>query len=160
MTTLDPLVMALSPLEPGVRRHLVSGFGRLGLPMDTLVALNAISDPTGRQFLSGLRCRSREAVHGCRTSTREQSTTVANRSAKILYTQRCYSSNTGTIALLEYASSGSPPLDLDLHSKASWRASGTAASAELIFSSTSSMDPDATIEIRQRANGWRTMGIV
>jgi len=82
------------------------------------------------------------------------------RTAQPKHTQRCHSSNTGTIALLEHASSGSPPLDLDLHSKASWRASGTAASAELTFSSTSSMDPDATIEIRQRANGWRTMGIV
>jgi len=43
----------------------------------------------------------------------------------------------------------------------SWHAtSGTATSAKLIFSSPSSMDPAATLEVKERAGGWRTVGLV
>lgn len=43
----------------------------------------------------------------------------------------------------------------------SWRAtSGTSASARVVFSAPSSMDPAATVEVKERSGGWRTVGLV
>jgi hypothetical protein len=56
-----------------------------------------------------------------------------------------------------------PPLDSEEEhaSQASWRStSGTAATARVVLAVPSSLDADATVEVRERPDGWRTVGVV
>jgi len=86
------------------------------------------------------------------------------------YTSSYYSNNSGIAALLKSVESidssvetREGPLDSSeaLASVASWRATaGTAQSAKLVFSAPSSLDPNATVEVRERPGGWCTVGIV
>lgn len=104
------------------------------------------------------------------------------------YADRYYSENTGITLLLQHAaglSSRSPNINessndgkeeraKNIYDKeetevmASWRAtSGTARSAKLMFSAPSSLANESDnsnntmmVEVRERSNGWRTVGVV
>ena len=192
MSVLDPLVMAVSPTEIGIRRYLV-GAGlkheerisrkenekpptlRLGLPPQTRAALDSLTaaDEASRRLARDgyypVHDAGVERLYKIVSDTAANDARQRNESAKMLwrtasprYVARYYSNNTGIVALLEHAAEGAAPLDHASNEEAmdSWRATSKAASsASVIFSTRSSMDPDATIEVRARPNGWRTLGI-
>jgi hypothetical protein len=185
VSVMDPLIMVVNPKEPFVRRHLV-GAGisndniessksrgdvrRLGLPMETLIALDAISN--AQEALQQLAQDNFFPVYDTGVERllmivskedEQDSARMLWRNSQPKYARSYYSSNAGIASLLAYAATGSPPLDslVDIEAIYSWKAtSGTAASAKLLFSAPSSMNCNATVEVRQRANGWRTVGLV
>lgn len=184
VSAMDPLVMVVNPSEPRVRRHLVgSGITndsveiskagaarRLGLPNETLVALSEVS--SAEDALKRLAQDNFFPVYD--TGVERLFMIVSNedgqgsgnfllRNSHPRYAGSYYSSNAGIAALLEHAASGSPPLDssVDIEARNSWKkTSGTGASAKLMFSAPSSMNYNATVEVRQRDHGWRTVGLV
>jgi len=143
---------------------------RRGLPRDTRAALDEILNPQlvmdrlADENFYPVYDAGVERLYKVLSPLQDQETpTFLWQMSQPKYVKRYYSNNTGITSLLKYAATTPPPLDSNVHSAYldSWRAtSGTASSAPQIYSAPSSMDPDATIEIRQRANGWRTMGIV
>ncbi|CAB9510021.1 expressed unknown protein [Seminavis robusta] len=156
------------------RRQRQSGLRpRLGLSKDTLMDLNNLSNPTqayqrlAKDHLYPVFDAGVERLYML-VPPQQQQQQAAFLDAKVLwqtakpkYTTRYYSSNSGIVSLLQHAAIGSPPLDAPFHATAmkSWRET-TADSSELIFSQMSSMDPEATIEVCQREQGWRTMRFV
>jgi hypothetical protein len=95
------------------------------------------------------------------------------------YARKYYSPNRGISALLEEAAAGgeedgpaataTEPVSDESRSTGkmytsdwltSWQStSGSAATATLISSAPSSLDLNATVEVRQRSHGWRTVGL-
>lgn len=180
VSVMDPLVMMVNPNEPGVRRHLVgagiqndnviSKKGRMGLPTNVLLKIDSMtnSDDVMKELVKEnffpvydtgverlLKIVSNQNKDECVKGLWQQSHPK--------YASAYYANNTGITSLLQYASSGDAPLDSSYSVAAvdSWRkTSGTAASAKLLYSTHSSMDADAKVEVRERANGWRTVGLV
>jgi len=91
------------------------------------------------------------------------------------YAEKYYSPNRGIMALLREAAGETHQLPEDTGSKetrnedrqsgvdwvSSWQStSGSAASAKLIISAPSSLNSNATVEIRERSHGWRTVGLI
>jgi hypothetical protein len=181
-----PMVMAVHPNEPGMRRHLIgAGIGsdaRPGLPSLVQDELESIRDAQ-----EALQCLERHGYFPVSDAGVERllklivknSTTTTTtgreeekndhdpvsrtqhlwRHSQPKYAPSYYSPSSGISALLRYAEQDAQPTEEEL--EASWRAtSGTAASARLVFQAPSSLDPKATVEVRERANGWRTVGIV
>eukprot|EP00977_Amphora_coffeiformis_P028545 scaffold35878_cov229-Amphora_coffeaeformis.AAC.1 len=160
------------------RRQQQSGLRpRQGLPRDLLQDLNAAKSPV--EAIQLMAKNDFYPVHDAgverlymlvdplqQTNQRDDDSKNAKtlwQSATPKYTTRYYSSNTGIVSLLDYAASGTPPLDVPIHQDAlqSWKAtSANDATTHIIFSAKSCMDPNATIEICQRKNGWRTMRFV
>jgi hypothetical protein len=181
VVTMAPIAMVVNPNEPGIRRHLVGAGinrnetinpGRMGLAPQVLEELDSIHSAN-----ETLQCLSRHGffpVYDCGVERLmkvvSSEDAVKNISAKELwrlskptYASTFYSQNAGIAALLKYAESGMPPLDSEEEhaSQASWRAtSGTAATARVVLALPSSLDTDATVEVRERPGGWRTVGIV
>ena len=181
VATMAPIAMVVNPNEPGIRRHLVGAGinrnetinpGRMGLAPQVLEELDSIhsADET-------LQCLSRHAffpVYDCGVerlmkviSSEDAATKISGkelwRLSKPTYASTYYSQNVGIASLLKYAQAGMPPLDSEEEhaSQASWRAtSGTAATARVVLAVPSSLDADATVEVRERPDGWRTVGIV
>ena len=178
--------MIVNPNESGVRRHLVGAgikiddtdpssateldFRRLGLPRKVWNQINETTDV--RQILSDLAGGDFYPVYDTGV---ERLFWVVNSTIPVCgtaslwgqsqpkYTGTYYSDNIGIMSLLQDAATVSRPLDSpqSIEDSMSWKAtSGCAGSASLIFSAPSSMDPDATVEVRERRGGWRTVGIV
>lgn len=190
VAVMDPLVMIVNPTEPGVRRHLIgAGIStsvarnnesikigkmarapRLGLEMEMFKKLASIENPKEAMSLlaqdqfypvydTGVERLLKVVSH----QNEEETTKVLWRHSVPKYASNYYSNNSGIASLLAHAASGGAPLDSSESTDAleSWRkTSGTAASAQIIFSAPSSMDPTAVVEVRERARGWRTVGIV
>jgi spermidine synthase len=85
------------------------------------------------------------------------------------YASHYYSSNNGIQALLEHANKSAHRMDQRFSTDSGeaqkaivdWKSTrGTAKEASLLFSAPSSLDPLATVEVRQRPGGWCTLGIV
>ena len=93
------------------------------------------------------------------------------------YAQKYYSPNRGITALLEEAAAGGledypAPTEIVPYESSSanrfksdwlssWQStSGSAATAKLIASAPSSLNLNATIEVRERSNGWRTVSLI
>jgi hypothetical protein len=183
VNVMSPIVMVVNPNEPGVRRQLVGaginrddngGGGRLGLPTHILEELESINNDS-------IGCLSRQGFYPVYDSGVERLMKVVPKSdasltrgeefsAKELwrlshptYAPHYYSGISGISELLRHAEVEMPPLDSEeeVAQIASWRATGgTAASARLVFQAPSSLDAKATVEVRERADGWRTVGIV
>lgn len=181
-----PMVMAVNPNELGIRRHLIgAGIGsdaRPGLPslvQDELESIRdaqealqclerhgyfTVSDAGVERLFKLIVKDSTTTTTGREEEEEEKNDAVSKtqhlwRHSQPKYAPSYYSPSSGISALLRYAEQDAQPTEEEL--EASWRAtSGTAASARLIFQAPSSLDPKATVEVRERANGWRTVGIV
>lgn len=66
---------------------------------------------------------------------------------------------TARVHAVKSAANSAAPLDSDEGSTASWKGSYR-SEAKLIFSAPSTMDPTMTVEVRERAGGWRTLSLV
>jgi spermidine synthase len=189
--TMAPIVMATNPKEPGIRRHLVGAGlqsggddekenknGRMGLPLETLEALDASSSSdeslrilSAHNFYpvydSGVERLLKVVTYP--SGNKETATTLWEHSVP-RYASCYYSDNSGISCLLKQAEfdgkSPSPKTDDDDEEDnsytRSWKTTSgkNARASELIFSAPSSMDPAASVEVRERADGWRTVGIV
>jgi hypothetical protein len=181
VATMAPIAMVVNPNEPGIRRHLVGAginrnetinAGRMGLAPQVLEELDSIHSAN-----ETLQCLSRHGffpVYDCgverlmKVVLSEDAVTKISakqlwRLSKPTYASTYYSQNAGIAALLKYAQAGMPPLDSkeEHGSQESWRTtSGTAATARVVLVVPSSLDADATVEVRERPDGWRTVGIV
>jgi hypothetical protein len=167
--------------EETTRRQEQSGLRpRLGLTTTMLQDLNATRNPTEalhrlasedlfpvydagveRLYMLVDTPSSTQNVHP--RETEGKTAKILWQTATPKYTTRYYSSNAGVVSLLEYAAIGSPPLDAPIHQEAAMSWKMTSAGDEgttLVFEAPSSMDNNATIEICQRRNGWRTMRFV
>ncbi|CAJ1958650.1 unnamed protein product [Cylindrotheca closterium] len=184
VATMDPLAMIVNPNEPGLRRHIVgnwiqvddlktfseanSNFRRLGLPREVLSKLNTTIDVAviqkdlAKENFFPVYDTGVERLFWVINSTIPGSTQTLWQESEPKYATMYYSDNIGIMSLLRDAAAVSRPLDSlqSIKDVESWKASGVARSAKLIFSAPSSMDPDATVEVRERENGWRTVGIV
>lgn len=105
-----------------------------------------------------------DSSHNNDDPSTELSATELWRKSTPRYASSYYSDVSGIAALLRHAEFDcTPVLDSKNHAAIaqSWRStSGTANDARLVFSAPSSLDPNATVEVRERDNGWRTVGVV
>ncbi|KAL3934352.1 MAG: hypothetical protein SGBAC_009912 [Bacillariaceae sp.] len=182
VATMDPLAMIVNPNQPGLRRHLVGAFiqvddletsseapgRRLGLPRGVLNKLNATFDlaeirrDLAQDDFFPVYDTGVERLFWVINSTIPETAQSLWQKSDPKYTSHYYSDNFGIVSLLRDAAEESHPLDSlqNIKDIESWKASGGARSAKLIFSAPSSMDPDAIVEVRERGNGWRTVGLV
>lgn len=175
---MPPLVMVTSPTD-GLRRHLVGAgiqegtkTGRPGLPLAVMEELDVIHNPT--ESFQRLSFHKFYPVHD--TGVERLMMLVPNseasggierspkdlwRLSKPTYGPTYYSGNSGVTALLREAEKAGLPLDSqeERASIASWRAS-CRTSFTPVFAAPSSLDPDATVTVQERPNGWRTVGLV
>jgi hypothetical protein len=178
---MPPLPMVVNQEELGTRRHLVGAGivheeipsthnnGRSGLPMKLMNELEA-TNSTNDEAIDLLANHSYHIVHDSGVERMMKIVSNSNkRSAKELwnrstptYATSYYSRNSAIASILRNSESRLlPPLDStqDRECAASWRNSGTHHSAQLVFAAPSSLDPKATVEVRERQHGWRTVGI-
>lgn len=190
VTTTDPIVMAVNPKEPGTRRHLVgAGIGtmlpspttakksnqaqRLGLPSTILEELDQvnITAENARSILArhnfflvydaGVERLFRPLRKDAMNEDDDSSPIELWNSSRPKYAEQYYSQNHGISALLSEASAAVEAPVIKPDWLASWRTtSGSASLAKLIFSAPSSLDSMANVEVRERANGWRTVALV
>jgi hypothetical protein len=202
VATMDPIVMAVNPDEPGIRRHLV-GAGirrdknnpdqrgqRVGLPLSICDELDQVGI-TADQSRAILAKHNYFLVYdaGVERLFKIVNDTLSTHAATSLdywngsepkYAESYYSNNAGIGALLQEAASvvidqeGRPVKSFqagyDIGGDgylASWRRSASssgsttvAPATKLVFSAPSSLDVLATVEVRERSDGWRTLGIV
>ena len=184
---MPPLVMVASPRD-GLRRYLVGAgiqndvqevqqeqgtkqtTGRLGIPITVRNELELIA--TAKEAFECLLSYNYYPVYDAGVErlmmvVSSNPTTVDNQSLspKDLWSQSIpnyghsyYSENSGISALLNEAEELASN-DNDDKRMASWRASSSGATT-LVYSTPSSLDPNALVQVHERPGGWRTVSLV
>lgn len=173
----------------GIRRHLVGAgvshdnpnMGRLGLVPEILEQLNQTT--SAEDALEVLELHGHFPVYDSgverlikivaqKSETEGMSATSLWDNSEPKYSSVYYSDNRGIAHLLKFAAvkpigsaAESTPCYLSLTEREylkSWRSSSRSTSScppQRLFAMPSTLDPTATVEICDRGNGWRTMGI-
>lgn len=160
---MPPLPMALG--ADGQRRYLVGrgvgNDGRAALP-DALLDDFAASadDPVGKLAAHGLYL-----VHDAGVERLVLSATPGGHAQELWDAQEPRKAGfygptklPGVAAILDGAARHAPADD-DADALASWRNAGPAKDAALVSAAPSSCFENATLEVRERRNGWRTVGL-